>query len=246
MPSVVSNLGPPVGTIQSWGGGVAPSGGWLICDGTLLSQTTYASLFKAIGSAYGVSGSNFNIPDLRGRFLRGVSGTSTNDPDKTTRTAMVAGTFTLGSCVTVLASPTITVPSTTNLAVGMTVAGTGVLPGSVIVSIPSLTTFQTGNNSGASGTVTLTFSNSATGNAVGSVQGNATAKNGLTLIDPGHFHHINQGDGDTGGAPAGTSGGVNNRPGYDTASIVSNITLGAGDPETRPLNAYVNFVIKVY
>jgi microcystin-dependent protein len=246
MPSVVSNLGPPVGTIQAFGGNTLPAG-WLLCDGSSLPQSTYASLFKAIGTAFGVSGSNFNIPDLRGQFLRGVSSISTNDPNKTTRTAMVPGTFTLGSCATVLASPTITVPSTANLAVGMTVAGAGVLPGSVIVSIPSSITFQTALGSGATATVTLTFSNSATGNAVGSVQSNATAKNGLALTDPGHFH-INTGIGGQGGAPGVNSVAQNvsgNGP-YNGQSATTGITLSTGDAETRPLNAYVNFLIKAY
>lgn len=45
--------------------------GWLVCDGSVLSTTTYSALFGAISYIYGGSGSNFNIPDFRGCFLRG-------------------------------------------------------------------------------------------------------------------------------------------------------------------------------
>lgn len=45
--------------------------GWLICNGASLSTTTYANLFGQLGYSYGGSGSNFNIPDLRGNFIRG-------------------------------------------------------------------------------------------------------------------------------------------------------------------------------
>ena len=45
--------------------------GYLECNGTSLSTTTYSSLFSVIGYTYGGSGSSFNLPDLRGEFIRG-------------------------------------------------------------------------------------------------------------------------------------------------------------------------------
>ena len=51
----------------------APSG-WLKCNGTEISRTTYSNLFSIIGTIYG-SGNNtttFNLPDFRGYFLRGL------------------------------------------------------------------------------------------------------------------------------------------------------------------------------
>jgi len=58
----------------------APTG-WFSCDGTLLSRTTYALLFAAIGTTFGVGdgSTTFAIPDLRGRFVRstGTDGTAT-------------------------------------------------------------------------------------------------------------------------------------------------------------------------
>jgi microcystin-dependent protein len=82
----------PVGTVVAFAGPTAPSG-WLLCDGAAVSRSTYSALYSVIGSShgYGDNASTFNIPDYRGRFLRGVDGTAGNDPDKTSRTIMNTG-----------------------------------------------------------------------------------------------------------------------------------------------------------
>jgi microcystin-dependent protein len=69
------------GTVINFAGSTAPTG-YLTCDGSAISRSTYASLFAAIGTTWGAGNSTttFNIPDLRGYFLRG-SGTSARDPD---------------------------------------------------------------------------------------------------------------------------------------------------------------------
>jgi microcystin-dependent protein len=56
------------------GGGVLLDGGWLKCDGTAVSRATYAALFNAIGTTYGVGDgtTTFNIPDGRGRAMFGA------------------------------------------------------------------------------------------------------------------------------------------------------------------------------
>jgi microcystin-dependent protein len=63
------------------------SGEWRVCDGKPLSRTDFATLFTKIGESWGKGDGNntFNLPDLRGRFLRGVDGGSANDPDATDR-----------------------------------------------------------------------------------------------------------------------------------------------------------------
>lgn len=63
----------PLGTINAFGGSVAPDG-WLMCQGQALSRTTYAELFAVIGTAFGAGdgSTTFNIPDFRGEFLRGA------------------------------------------------------------------------------------------------------------------------------------------------------------------------------
>jgi microcystin-dependent protein len=59
----------PCGMIVSFSGDNAPNG-WLICDGSEISRTTYASLFSIIGTKYGsaVNSNNFKLPDLGQRI----------------------------------------------------------------------------------------------------------------------------------------------------------------------------------
>lgn len=81
----------PSGSILAFGGGAAPAG-WALCDGTSLSRVDEPSLFAAIGTGWGAADdTHFNVPDLRGRFLRGVDGTAGNDPEAAGRTAMNPG-----------------------------------------------------------------------------------------------------------------------------------------------------------
>lgn len=58
----------PAGIVSQFAGSSAPTG-WLLCDGTAVSRTTYASLFSAIGTAYGAGdgSTTFNLPNLKGR-----------------------------------------------------------------------------------------------------------------------------------------------------------------------------------
>lgn len=60
--------GMPAGSVIQWAGSIAPAN-WLLCDGSAVSRTTYASLFAAIGVLYGSGDgtTTFNVPDLRGR-----------------------------------------------------------------------------------------------------------------------------------------------------------------------------------
>ncbi len=71
--ATADNSGGPVGTVISYAGGSVPTG-WIACDGASVSRTTYSDLFAAIGTAYGTGdgSTTFNVPDLRGQFLRGV------------------------------------------------------------------------------------------------------------------------------------------------------------------------------
>ena len=58
----------PAGTIVAFGNTTAPTG-WLVCNDAAVSRSTYARLFAAIGTSFGVGdgSSNFNVPDLRDR-----------------------------------------------------------------------------------------------------------------------------------------------------------------------------------
>lgn len=62
----------PSGQIAFFAGSSAPAG-WLKANGAAVSRTAYAALFAAIGTTYGAGDgrSTFNLPDLRGEFMRG-------------------------------------------------------------------------------------------------------------------------------------------------------------------------------
>ena len=60
----------PSGAIMPFAMNSAPTG-WLAADGASVSTSTYAALFAAIGYTYGGTGGSFNLPDLRGIFVRG-------------------------------------------------------------------------------------------------------------------------------------------------------------------------------
>ncbi len=68
-----------VGDLKATAKSTAPTG-WLICDGSAVSRTTYATLFTAISTTYGVgdNSTTFNLPDGVGRVLIGAgTGTAT-------------------------------------------------------------------------------------------------------------------------------------------------------------------------
>lgn len=139
----------PAGVISPFGGPVAPSG-YLACDGSVVSQTTYAALYAAIGTTWNTSGEgagNFRLPDLRNMFLRG-SGTSAvgvyeadsylnhshgvTDPGHFHQTALIGGPSPYGSGTTVLgiagnvaqtASSTLTEAKTTGVSVNSSTTG---------------------------------------------------------------------------------------------------------------------------
>lgn len=68
----VMNVGVPVGTVAYFAQDVPPFG-WLKANGAAVSRTVYANLFAAIGERYGRGDgrTTFNLPDLRGEFVRG-------------------------------------------------------------------------------------------------------------------------------------------------------------------------------
>jgi|SRR5919205_974092 microcystin-dependent protein len=96
----------PVGSVVAFAGEVTDIGGivevpaagsgWLLCNGAAARSAQFPQLFAAIRAAHG-NGSDdanpatdFNLPDLRGLFLRGVNGQKGqpfNDPDAGARTA---------------------------------------------------------------------------------------------------------------------------------------------------------------
>ena len=88
---------PIIGTIVPYGGEIEETTpgdpyqvqlGWFFCNGASLDRKEYKDLFDVIGVAFGEPDPNtFNLPDLRGRFVRGVDHGAGNDPDARLRKA---------------------------------------------------------------------------------------------------------------------------------------------------------------
>ena len=75
------------GLILMWGTGSAPTG-WVLCDGSAISRTTFAALFAVIGTTFGTGdgSTTFNVPNMQGKYVRqdtaalaGTGGAATHD-----------------------------------------------------------------------------------------------------------------------------------------------------------------------
>ena len=82
--STLIGLLAPVGMVSAFATPAAPDG-WLVCDGSAVSRTTYAALFATIGGYWGDGdgSTTFNLPDLRGEFARGWDNGRGIDPGRT-------------------------------------------------------------------------------------------------------------------------------------------------------------------
>jgi microcystin-dependent protein len=96
-PSFTGGLVP--GMVAAFARTTAPTG-WLACDGSAVSRTTYAALFAAISTTYGVGdgSTTFNLPDCRGVFMRGagsqtISGIVHTGTQGTTQNDQVQGHY---------------------------------------------------------------------------------------------------------------------------------------------------------
>jgi len=65
-------IGSEIGTVSAFAMPTAPEG-WLVCDGSAVSRTDFADLYATIGTVWGDGDeiTTFNLPDLRGEFIRG-------------------------------------------------------------------------------------------------------------------------------------------------------------------------------
>ena len=113
-----------VGAIKPWGKATAPSG-YVLCDGTAISRTTYAELFVVIGTTYGAgdTSTTFNVPNLQGKMPQGYDGNTYN----------LAGTG---------GANTVTVAVTNNQAVNSSLANNQAVTVTGSISNTSLSTAQ--------------------------------------------------------------------------------------------------------
>jgi microcystin-dependent protein len=99
----------PVGLVAHFAATSAPTG-WLKCNGAAVSRTTYAALFALLGTTWGSGdgSTTFNLPDLRGEFIRGLDDSRGIDTGRTLGTFQEAtllgasaavGTFAAGNIV---------------------------------------------------------------------------------------------------------------------------------------------------
>jgi len=88
--------GIPTATIVPWSAAAVPSG-FLECNGTDVSRTTYSALFAVVGTTYGAGdgSTTFAVPDLQDNIAMGKSGTkalaSTGGANTATSTGNVGG-----------------------------------------------------------------------------------------------------------------------------------------------------------
>jgi len=88
----------PTGVIKQWGGAWdAPPTGYLVCDGSAISRTTYSDLFGITSTLYGVGdgSSTFNLPSFLDGYMKGAasstSGGATGGANTVTLTASESG-----------------------------------------------------------------------------------------------------------------------------------------------------------
>ncbi len=93
-----ANNGCPTGTIMPYTGPAAgaPPDGWLWCHGEAVTKANYPDLYAIMGTAWGDPNTlgdelDFNLPDLRGRFLRGEDRGTGRDPGAVSRAACNPG-----------------------------------------------------------------------------------------------------------------------------------------------------------
>ena len=82
---LVSETTIPIGSIQHFAMPIAPDG-WITCDGSAVSRTVkYSGLYAVISSTYGDGdgSTTFNLPDLRGKFIRVYDSSGLVDPLRT-------------------------------------------------------------------------------------------------------------------------------------------------------------------
>ncbi len=223
----------PYGVILPFAGPAAPSG-FLLCDGSALSRSTYAALFAAITVQLSATTTNAStsVTNLSSTSLLGVGMpvSGAGIPAGATIASIVNSTS-----ITLSANAT-----ATGSLVALTFAPHGVGDGSTTFTLPdSRATYL--RSQGAQTIGGRAFSSGT----LGSKAKDLTAQNGLGLGDPGHSHGAPSNNATIGGGATGFTGGSRNDfgTGY-TYGAGTGMYLTAGDAETKPATLVVNHIIK--
>lgn len=229
---------PPSGLISPYAGSSAPTG-WLLCDGSAVSRTTYATLFGIISTTYGTGdgSSTFNVPDLRGRMAIGTG----------------TGTKAISLPASAVSSNQITVTASPDLQQGMAVTYTG----SGITGLTTSTVYYIIYVSSTLISLASTQANANDGTALaisgtpssGSLTYNLTARNlaqtggeethGLATTElSSHSHTV--------GPAAGTTGSGTTVKGTNTAVTVSSTDQTGGDVQHNNMSPFlaITYIIK--
>ena len=210
-----SSSGVPAGTLLDFAGSSAPTG-YLLCDGTSYSTTTYSGLFSTIGYTWGGSGASFNVPDLRGRTTIGAgSGTGLTLRTLAAYSGEENHVLVSGETPLVSHTHTFTVPSST----GTTSTGT-----SSSVSLNTSAGYSTGTGTTGTGTTGSTTTVAGSASISSGVTGTGTA----AISDPGHTHGAPAAGNyivrNTGGAFLAGTGAAAFSQASSTASATTSIT----------------------
>lgn len=156
-----------VGAIKPWTKATAPAG-YLLCDGSAVSRTTYADLFAIVSTTYGSGdgSTTFNVPQLQGKMPQGYDGSTYN----------LAGT---GGANTVTVSVTNNQAATNATNQAVTVTGS--------ISNTSLTTAQLASHSHSQGATDVNLNGA---NPVGDGIGNSNTGNQGSGTGHNHAHTL--------------------------------------------------------
>jgi microcystin-dependent protein len=214
--SIIGTL--PAGMIMYFANSTVPQG-WLQCNGAAVSRTNYSELFSAISTVYGTGdgATTFNLPDLRGQFIRGWASASTTS-------ATVTGS---------IATTTLTVSAVGSglIQIGDILSGTGVTANTKVIS-------QLTGATGGIGTYTVDTSQTVSSTTITATVPDAGRTIGSGQIDTfqSHTHGI-----------AGPTANVatNSNQSYPVGNGTNLVSGSAGSGiETRPVNTALMVCIK--
>lgn len=232
--------------------------GWILCDGREISRTAYSDLLDAIGIAWGPGNgvSTFNVPDLRGAFLRGVDLGAGRDPDAASRYALHP-TGNSGDNVASYQNEATTKPNDLSLSTEGNHAHSGTT-GSTGAHTHTGTTSSSGAHKHK-----IAYANSTTGTVAGDLSGTEALARygnqglpGKNLTNDNHEYDLqgvasvtpNVGDSSESGAHTHTfttsSTGAHTHTFTTSTTGAHTHTVTGWDNETRPINANVNYIIK--
>lgn len=164
------SLPEPLGTIKDFGGGTVPAG-FLACDGSTVSRTTYAPLFNEIGTTWntgGEAGTDFRLPNFQRRVAVGSGGSGTGTLANTVGSTGGAETHTIS---------TAELPAHDHGSAGSHTHSVQVGTVDDVFNVADGTTHQAGGDPGGFGSVTSTGTALSDGAHTHSSVGSGTAHN---------------------------------------------------------------------